>query len=211
MTYDLTLSRDIKASPSTVWRCLTEPDLLKQWFAPKPVTITRIIVEPHPGGTFKLAMQVPDHGLMDEDAGCVLLAEPDRKIVWTNALGPGFRPNSIGTGEFDFAFTAVMEITPTEDGCRYTATALHATEAGMKTHEKMGFHDGWGTTADQLAELAADALSLAGPADAPAGPADPPHGACVAETGVKATQLSYALQTRNIRIADSSFALLHWR
>lgn len=155
MTYDLTLSRDIKASPQTVWRCLTEPELLRQWFAPKPVTVTKIVVEPFPGGTFKLAMEVPDHGLMDEDPGCILLAEPERKIVWTNALGPGFRPNQIGTGEFDFPMTAVMEIEPTADGCRYTATALHSTEKGMKAHEKMGFHEGWGTTADQLAELAA--------------------------------------------------------
>ncbi|GGL68278.1 SRPBCC family protein [Wenxinia marina] len=154
MPYDLTLSREIAASPATVWRCLTEPELLKQWFAPRPVTITKLELDPTPGGIWLLAMDIPEMGVMEEPAGCVLIAEPEKRIAWTSALGPGFRPNAVKTGEMDFPLTAIMEIEATATGCRYTATALHASEADMKKHEAMGFHDGWGQVADQLKEMA---------------------------------------------------------
>jgi uncharacterized protein YndB with AHSA1/START domain len=36
----------------------------------------------------------------------------------------------------------------------YKAVALHKNEADRETHEKMGFHDGWGTVAGQLEEYA---------------------------------------------------------
>jgi uncharacterized protein YndB with AHSA1/START domain len=32
---------------------------------------------------------------------------------------------------------------------------MHANEADRETHEKMGFHEGWGTCAAQLSEVAA--------------------------------------------------------
>ncbi len=36
----------------------------------------------------------------------------------------------------------------------YTARVGHWTVEDRDTHEKMGFHQGWGICADQLAELA---------------------------------------------------------
>jgi uncharacterized protein YndB with AHSA1/START domain len=38
---------------------------------------------------------------------------------------------------------------------RYTARVLHWTVADRDEHEKMGFHEGWGQCADQLAALVA--------------------------------------------------------
>jgi uncharacterized protein YndB with AHSA1/START domain len=38
---------------------------------------------------------------------------------------------------------------------RYTARVRHWTVADRQTHEKMGFHQGWGQCADQLAAPAA--------------------------------------------------------
>jgi uncharacterized protein YndB with AHSA1/START domain len=38
---------------------------------------------------------------------------------------------------------------------RYTARVLHWSVADREAHEKMGFHEGWGQCADQLAELVA--------------------------------------------------------
>ncbi len=152
--FNLTLSQEISAAPTAVWRCLTEPELLKQWFAPSPVTITVAEIDPTPGGGFRTVMEVPDMGEMDGGWGCVLLAEPARRLVWTSALGPAFQPNP-APGHGQFVFTADITLTATETGCRYTAKALHASDADRAAHEAMGFHDGWGTAANQLAELAA--------------------------------------------------------
>lgn len=41
---------------------------------------------------------------------------------------------------------------PQGKGTRYTAIAKHPDEASAKRHEEMGFHDGWNTVVDQLAE-----------------------------------------------------------
>lgn len=157
MNDDLTLefTRTLPAPPAAVWRCWTEPELLKQWFAPKPVTVPVAEIEPHPGGRFRIVMEVPDHGTMDPAPGCVLVAEPERRIAWTNALGPDFVPNTIGTGPMDFAFSAVITLEPEGTGCRYHVRVSHATAASAKAHADMGFYDGWGTCATQLGELAA--------------------------------------------------------
>jgi uncharacterized protein YndB with AHSA1/START domain len=37
---------------------------------------------------------------------------------------------------------------------RYTARARHWSKEDRETHEKMGFHQGWGVCADQLEALA---------------------------------------------------------
>ena len=36
----------------------------------------------------------------------------------------------------------------------YKAVAMHKDDADRETHEKMGFHEGWGTVASQLEEVA---------------------------------------------------------
>ncbi len=151
----LELTRSFAAAPSQVWRCLTEPELLKQWFAPKPVTVTEIELDLRPGGRFRTVMNIPDMGEMDTGTGCVLLVEPERRLVWTSALGPGFRPNALADDPASFFMTAEMLLAPTPGGgTDYTARALHADAAAVKAHEAMGFHEGWGAAADQLGDLA---------------------------------------------------------
>jgi uncharacterized protein YndB with AHSA1/START domain len=51
--------------------------------------------------------------------------------------------------------TAIMTFDDEGGGqTRYTARARHWSEDDKKTHEQMGFHQGWGICADQLAVLA---------------------------------------------------------
>ena len=50
--------------------------------------------------------------------------------------------------------TAIITFEDLGDGkTRYTARARHWTVEDREAHEKMGFHEGWGQCADQLAEL----------------------------------------------------------
>ncbi len=159
MTHDtattLHLERHLNAAPDKVWRCLTEPDLLRRWFAPKPVEVTDIQLDPTPGGIFAVVMRIPDMGEMREAPGCVLLADAPQRLVWTSALGPGFVPKSLPDTPGAFHMTADMRLESRDGGTLYTATALHASPEATRAHAAMGFHDGWGTAAAQLAELAA--------------------------------------------------------
>jgi uncharacterized protein YndB with AHSA1/START domain len=69
---------------------------------------------------------------------------PERRLVFTDTLLPGYRP---APKPF---FTAVLELSPTATGTRYRAIAIHGAEETRKQHEEMGFFDGWGTVIDQM-------------------------------------------------------------
>ena len=153
---DLVLERTLDAPVELVWEAYTKPEHLKRWFAPRPYEITECELDLRPGGIFRIRMVGPDgfdtgHGV----PGCVLEVENGRRFIWTSALGPGYRPNEAGAGCESFPFTAV--VTFEDSGNRqthYKAVAMHKDEADRKTHEEMGFQDGWGTVAAQLEELA---------------------------------------------------------
>ncbi|HZV67852.1 MAG TPA: SRPBCC domain-containing protein [Telluria sp.] len=49
--------------------------------------------------------------------------------------------------------TAILTFEDEGGKTRYTARALHWTVADREAHEKMGFHEGWGTVTDQLADM----------------------------------------------------------
>lgn len=52
--------------------------------------------------------------------------------------------------------TAILTFDEDSGGrTRYTARVLHWSVADRETREKMGFHEGWGRCADQLAALVA--------------------------------------------------------
>lgn len=145
---DLELIRHFKAPPAKVWRCWTEPALLEQWFAPKPVVTRDVKIDLRPGGIFSTTMDIPDMDSQTGD-GCILEVVTERKLVWTDLLGPGYRP----TAE-QFGFTAIILLEPEGAGTLYRAIAMHRTPDQRKSHEDMGFHDGWGAAAAQLDALA---------------------------------------------------------
>lgn len=144
----LTLERTLDAPPSKLWRCWTEPDLLKQWFCPSPWFVSEARIDLAPGGEFFSVMNGPD-GERFENTGVILAVEPERRLVWTDAFRPGWVPN-------DKVFmTAHIGFEDTGDGqSLYRVRAMHWNEETLKQHEKMGFHEGWGKAAEQLEALA---------------------------------------------------------
>lgn len=147
---DLVLERTVDVTPDLVWKAWTTPELLVQWFTPKPWSTTSCEIDLQPGGRFNTTMRSPE-GDEYPGTGCILVAEQNSTLVFTSALGPGFRPQ---LNEGDFPFTAVIRIEPDGSGTKYTATAIHADASAKKSHEDMGFVEGWGKALDQLVELA---------------------------------------------------------
>ena len=74
---------------------------------------------------------------------------PGEKLVFTDAYSEGWKPAP------DPFMTAIilLEDDP-EGGTTYTAIARHRSPEARKTHEDMGFFDGWGTVVTQLEEYA---------------------------------------------------------
>ena len=129
-----------------MWKAWTEPEHLKEWFVPKPWTISEVELDLRPGGIFKTVMRSPE-GEEFGNPGCYLEVVEGERLVFTDALEPGFRPSQAPF------FTAVVTIEAHEEGTRYVARAMHRDAEGRKKHEEMGFHDGWGTCLDQMVEL----------------------------------------------------------
>jgi uncharacterized protein YndB with AHSA1/START domain len=157
--HDLVLERTLDAPVDLVWKAYSDPNHLKQWFAPRPYQITECELDLKPGGIFRIRMVGPD-GFDSGNAGCVLEVVEGEKLVWTSALGPGYRPAEMGEGCESFPMTAIVTFTDLGGGkTAYKAVALHKDVADRDRHEAMGFHDGWGTVAGQLEEFARELAS----------------------------------------------------
>ena len=78
-----------------------------------------------------------------------------QRLVWTNALGPDFRPKpQPKDANLEFFFVVDLRLAPLPNGgTSYTATVMHQDEASRQAHEDMGFQQGWGIALDQLVEL----------------------------------------------------------
>lgn len=144
---DLVLERVIDVPPELVWKVWTQPEHLKKWFSPRPWQTTECEIDLRPGGSFKTVMRSPE-GQDYPGHGCILEVIANQKLVWTDALAGGYRPNGSPY------MTAMLILEPSGKGTKYTAIAIHTDEATRKKHEDMGFHTGWGTALDQLVEYA---------------------------------------------------------
>jgi uncharacterized protein YndB with AHSA1/START domain len=144
---ELVLSRLIDAPREKVYRAWTDAEILRQWFAPKPWSTPHAELDVRPGGANLVVMSDPD-GNEFPNRGVYLEVVPNRKLVFTDAYSAAWEPS-----EKPF-FTAVLTFEDEGGKTRYTARALHWTVEDKETHEKMGFHEGWGQCADQLEAVA---------------------------------------------------------
>lgn len=143
---DLVLEREIDVPRELIWKAWTTPEHLKQWFCPKPWTVTQCEIDLRPGGMFSTTMRSPE-GQEFPNLGCYLKVVPNERLVFTDTMLPGYRPSPKPF------FTAVLHLEPKGSGTRYTAIAIHGNEDTRKNHEQMGFYDGWGTVVDQMVAI----------------------------------------------------------
>lgn len=143
---ELVIERVFDAPRDKVYRAWTEPKLLKQWFAPLPWTTPGAALDVRPGGQSHVVMRDPE-GRHYPSRGVYLEVVENERLVFTDAFTAAWEPS-----EKPFML-AIVTFEDVDAGTRYTARVRHWTPEDRETHEKMGFHDGWGQCADQLAEL----------------------------------------------------------
>ena len=145
---ELVLTRVIDAPRAKVFKAWTDPELLKQWFAPLPYTTPVAELDVRPGGANLVVMRDPD-GKDHPNRGVYLEVVQNERLVFTDAYSRAWEPS-----EKPF-MTVILSFEDEGGKTRYTARARHWTVADRETHEKMGFDQGWGLCTDQLAALVA--------------------------------------------------------
>ncbi len=145
---DLVLALTLNAPRDKVWRCWTEADLLKQWFAPAPWTTPHAELDVRPGGRQHIVMRSPEGDDMPVH-GVYLEVVPGRRIVGTDAYRKAWVPS-------DKPFmTSILSFEDAPGGgTAYEARVRHWTQEDRARHEAMGFHEGWSQCARQLDALA---------------------------------------------------------
>lgn len=144
---ELVLVRETDIPAERLYAGWTRPELLVQWFTPKPWSTVSCDWDLRPGGTCKTIMRSPEGGEFP-NLGVLLEIVPNQKIVFTDGYLPGWEPNP------NLFFTAIVTFETLSNGkTRYTARAMHWTREACEKHAAMGFMDGWGKAFDQLVEL----------------------------------------------------------
>jgi uncharacterized protein YndB with AHSA1/START domain len=143
---DLVLTCLINAPREKLYKAWTDPELLKQWFAPAPFSVPKAEMDVRIGGASLVVMKGPD-GLEFSNRGVFLDVVPNERLIFTDAYVAAWEPS-------EKPFMTVV-LTFEDDGgkTKYTATLRHWTIADREAHEAMGFHQGWAICAEQLAAL----------------------------------------------------------
>src|SRR5688500_18528128 len=89
---ELVLTRLIDAPREKLFRAWTEPELLKQWFAPLPWTTPHAELDVRPGGSSLIVMRGPD-GNEFPSRGIYLEVVPNQKLVFTDAYTEAWQPS----------------------------------------------------------------------------------------------------------------------
>jgi uncharacterized protein YndB with AHSA1/START domain len=145
MSFELIFERTSRLRPEQIWQAWTKPEILMQWFCPAPWRVTACEIDLKVGGGFQTVMQSPE-GESFPHLGCYLEIIPNQRLVWTNALLPGFVP----ADKVSPCITAIITLTPQGQGTHYLARALHKSEEDRQAHAAMGFEEGWGLAFEQL-------------------------------------------------------------
>ncbi len=145
---ELALERVLQAPRMAIWRCWTESALMEQWFCPKPWMVRDVTLDLRAGGASAMTMCGPN-GEAFPNNGVYLEVVPGQRLVFTDAFTSAWFPSGKA-----FMVAEVTLADAPGGGTHYKAIARHWSAEDRAKHEVMGFHQGWGTAADQLEALA---------------------------------------------------------
>ena len=124
---ELVLTRIIDAPREKVFRAWTDPELLKQWFAPLSYTTPVAALDVRPGGANMIVMRSPEGNDMP-NRGVYLEVVENERPVFTDAYTTAWEPSE----------------KPFPDGdpdLRGRGRKTSASVVDREAHEKMGFRE----------------------------------------------------------------------
>ena len=143
-THDLSVTRLIDAPVAQVWTLMTER--MAEWWCPRPWTTEIVEQDWRAGGRAAMTVHGPDGERHDLDGVFLEVVEGER-FTTTDAFTAGWLPQTP-------FMTGIWALADEAGKTRYTATARHWSAEAKAQHETMGFAEGWGTCAAQLAKIA---------------------------------------------------------
>lgn len=143
---ELVLKLLLDAPVEKVYAAWTNPELIPEWFVPKPWSISKVEMDIRPGGNSLIVMKSPE-GQEFPNPGVYLEVVPNKRIVFTDAFSSAWNPT-----EKPF-MVAIVEFEDQGGKTLYTATARHWSKEAREQHEQMGFGPGWTQVAQQLEDL----------------------------------------------------------
>ena len=88
---DLIITRIFNAPPKKVFKAWTDPELIKQWFAPLPYTTPIAELDVRPGGANLIVMRDPQGNDLP-NRGVYLEVVQNERLVFTNAYTSAWEP-----------------------------------------------------------------------------------------------------------------------
>jgi uncharacterized protein YndB with AHSA1/START domain len=137
---ELSLTRIIRAPREKVFAAWTDPELLKQWWGPGPVTCPEAHIDLREGGAYRLANLQPDGSITWISGHFERVRAPEELVyTWNVSIVPG-EPTLVR-----------VRFLPHADGTEMTLThERFAIEAVREMHI-----EGWGGCLDKLEKLLA--------------------------------------------------------
>lgn len=147
---DLVIERVIRAPRAVVWRAWTDPARFERWWLPAPHSCRVERFEAVPGGPMVTSMSDDGERFVPHMDAAFLLVEDQERIVFTNAIDSDWRP----ADPQPVGMTAEITFADHPEGTEYRALVRHGSPESRDRHEELGFYEGWGAVAAQLAALA---------------------------------------------------------
>jgi uncharacterized protein YndB with AHSA1/START domain len=137
------IEREFAAPPQLVWRAVTEPDLVRQWWHANRGEITECEIDLRVGGTWRYAMR-PTGGEEFAFYGEYLEIVPHERIVQTEVFAPF--P--------DDGATNTMTLVERDGATLLRTLVQHKTKEGRDSHIGSGMEAGMQDAFDNLERVA---------------------------------------------------------
>ena len=143
-TFDLTITRTIRAPRQRVFDAFVQPELLKQWFAPRGFTVVGATVDPQVGGRYRMTMK-------QRSGEPVTVSGEYREVKAPERLTFTWKWESVPMAALPETLVIVSLVERRgEHGVETTLTLLHT---GFPAPEARDGHtEGWNSCVNRLAD-----------------------------------------------------------